>query len=415
MNPQFVFICIFVIVLIIIFSYSKSSSNSIIEGYIDAEVDANIEKELQEYKSNQDTLNTGILNTSGELEKVKQDNDVLNTKYAALKSSFNNEIQKNKDSEASLINSVKEAETALNTDVKALRDQLHKIHIPIIGKKEEDAAGYIKNPDYMKDVPAGTFLLSTDNDHADKYWDGEELRDIDSKTITKEVVDVLFPVGSVMIRYDEQDPNNFKGFEHTKWKRFQSNYVITSTSTEPIVKTGSWISKTFQLLTEHIPSHTHTATTKESQNHKHTGEAVKLSTKESTQESGIDETTLNGAIVQHAHSGKTNNDGDHSHTYDKPNFRGNGGSWGSSRQVCDGWGTPDTYGEEAKHAHFFQTNVNEGKHTHVLDINHSHSLTILKSSKHAHDFTTNPTGGNKAHTHEIELPKLKCAVWYRES
>jgi len=80
-------------------------------------------------------------------------------------------------------------------------------------------------------------------------------------------IDMIYPVGSVMLRMDSLDPGTIPGMTHTKWTRINTGYLLAGTS--PLSTGGSSTSGSTALSKSQIPSHTHTATTDSAGSHSH--------------------------------------------------------------------------------------------------------------------------------------------------
>ena len=401
------------------YTNTKEGYTNTKEGYTNPEVDLKISTAADPVMKNGETLSNLLSKVDQEVAKTKDETGMTSNKYDVITAQLNDTIAKNSDAMVRLSSQVEGAKHSMMQEVTSFSEQLNKFHTPVILESEDQINKYVQGKGVdnksnetiqadMKTVTPGTFFLATGEGQADKYWDGTKLHDIEGRPIKKEIVEIAYPVGSVMIRFDSKDPKSLPGFEHTQWQAFEGDYVLTTTDKRPEVIGGSWITKAFKLTLEHLPSHAHTGTTEQAGEHTHKGTADALAEKDNPKRKTDDKTSA------HTHTGKTNADGQHQHKYDKPNFRGNGGAWGSSRQVLDWWSNNVRTGGDGKHSHNFTTN-RDGIHKHTVNIQHSHNLDIEESGKHSHAFTTSAVGGGKEHSHEIELPRINCKVWRRIS
>jgi hypothetical protein len=71
------------------------------------------------------------------------------------------------------------------------------------------------------------------------------------------IVDFLYPIGSVMIRYDTVNPHTLPGFQNSVWRQLSAGRYI-KTATSSIGSTGgSLVTGNTTLTTTQIPSHNH--------------------------------------------------------------------------------------------------------------------------------------------------------------
>lgn len=381
------------------------------ERYTDKETDLKIAQAVSPTITKSETLDNMLQKVNEEVSKTKDETGIISTKYNAIEASLNETIAKNTDSMKDLTTQIDGAKQTMLNEVGAFNERLNKLRAPIIQKTEADADGYVKNADYMKDVPVGTLFLASGENQADKYWDGSRLRDFEGRPIKKEVVDIIYPIGSIMIRYDQRKPTELPGFEHTEWEQFEGDYVLSSTKVKPNTTGGlGWITEAIKLTTGMLPKHKHEASTAEAGVHKHEGKV-----------------SSDGA---HSHANATTNStGAHGHTFVGQQTSGffravqrhewNDGTIFRNIQNSSGgykYGGGDSEEKRIEWKHTPQGTINSnGVHSHTVNIptGGGHSHNIKEDGKHTHTITVKETGNNESHSHKIDLPKINVAVWRR--
>ncbi|KAH7817963.1 uncharacterized protein MONOS_14978 [Monocercomonoides exilis] len=150
----------------------------------------------------------------------------------------------------------------------------------------EDMCQWLSVQDNVNTLQTGqTFYLKETND-PDYWWDGTELLEIEKEQISLEnyynkseidakqislttIVNVIYPINSVIIKYDASDPS--KTYPGTSWKMITNGRFIRAASSADLIGTtsGSSTSGATTLTTSQIPSHTHSITIDNSGEHTH--------------------------------------------------------------------------------------------------------------------------------------------------
>lgn len=215
-------------------------------------------------------------------------------------------------------------------------------------------------------------------------------------TSIAEIVNVIYPIGSIIMRYDNINPNTYLGVG--SWEMIQSDrYIRTSNSGGD---TGG--SNTVNIGVNNLPQHSHTA--EDSGKHNHAVSVLNAG--------GHTHTITVEEAGAHTHPASSESAGAHNH-YLK-GYDGLGAS-GSSGIKLGGNGT-DQSGAIC---------VDAGAHTHEIGVDssgtHNHTATMTQSGTHTHTASTNRTG---EHTHvigntgggeslEVTPAYITLAVWRR--
>jgi microcystin-dependent protein len=231
------------------------------------------------------------------------------------------------------------------------------------------------------------------------------LGDIIKKLIIDEIdariKSTIFPIGFIMVRYDNIEPSTLSGLEGTTWILINSgNYIRTTTSeTEKPGLTGGSLnsgekgSRTVADIVEYITVKTVSNST---------GNA---STTTTSNTSGS--TTLTTSQIP-------------SHTHDFRTCVNSGADlvgWAANKVYCYGASdrTQTWSGRTNESCSIYPTGGSEG-HTHSipsLTVNsHSHSIPSLTVNSHSH---TVPSLTVNEHSHSIEPIFIKLAFWYRSA
>ena len=212
-----------------------------------------------------------------------------------------------------------------------------------------------------------------------------------------DIVNMLYPVGSVIIRYDTLDPGDYLNVG--TWSLIQAGKYLLTTSGEAGETGGD---NSVELSVDNIPAHTHTA--QENGTHTHN---ITIAT---AGDHSHDTTVGNGG--SHTHSASAEAAGSHNH-----NLKG----WDSRASDGNTGFRPGATGQQVS----TQIVENSGEHTHTVIMQlagtHNHTVTIEKSGTHSHvgdisdngnhNHTINKTGGGKPFTIEPEYVALR--VWRR--
>jgi hypothetical protein len=240
----------------------------------------------------------------------------------------------------------------------------------------------------------------------------------------KSLTDLIYPIGTIMVRHDSQNPATL--IPGTTWEDLSKGsngdgYYIyaSSTTTSPTAKSNEtrWTTGPTTLTTAQIPSHTHVftgAATSSTGAHTHT---LTVSNAGSHTHTG----TANSAGA-HTHAGETNYAGNHNHnsTYYR-NVKS-----GSDRRVAPGenignW-DPAYWPVNAAGDHFHSfTTKSAGAHTHSVTTvstgDHTHPASATSAGAHTHTIsgTISATGSNGSHTHSYRPPYIDVKIWKRIS
>lgn len=209
-------------------------------------------------------------------------------------------------------------------------------------------------------------------------------------------VDLFYPVGSIIFRDSEQNPNT--DYPGTTWVEFGGGRVLMSRSvTYPRGTTvGAY---THTLAVSEMPAHGHTADPPNTLSGAQTADHT---------HSGITGTES----ANHTHSGTTSGAGEHGHTSTTnvvhnlyPTPTGLGGTTSGYFEP----NYPSTTNTEPNHAHGFTTGGVSASHNHGftttgISTGHQHYVNIAP-------FATENAGGGAAHNN-IQ-PSVSVVVWKR--
>jgi hypothetical protein len=88
--------------------------------------------------------------------------------------------------------------------------------------------------------------------------DIQNIISLNNITLTQNIINLIYPVGSIMMRYDNKTPSSLPGFGFTSWSVFSSGYYLKTSTTSTVGQTGGQsTSGSTTLSIEHIPSHNH--------------------------------------------------------------------------------------------------------------------------------------------------------------
>ena len=190
------------------------------------------------------------------------------------------------------------------------------------------------------------------------------------------LVDMLFPIGSVMVRYDDKNPKNLQGFIGTDWEIISTDKYV-KTSTTGGTTGGSNNSGATTLALSQIPSHSHGFTHQFGSSGSHT----------------------------HNISGTTGTAGSHNHSVSRPGYYTTRVGLGTERQLMsryrisgDSPSDGDIWiGYAGDHSHSFSgSSGSAGSHTHTLT------------------GTIGNVGGGGSHSHSINPPYVTLVFWRRK-
>lgn len=223
----------------------------------------------------------------------------------------------------------------------------------------------------------------------------------------KEMMKKLYPVGAIYISTDNTNPATLFGFG--TWEKIEGRFILGSSSTYAVNKTGG--SETVTLTTDQIPSHSHTVTINNGGSHSHKG------------------TAANGG--SHSHTGSSDNTGAHTHTRGSMDITGSfdatdNSGWdeyatGAFSVESIGSGDEGNHGGELKRYTLTASNAwtgatsSSGAHKHTITINdggsHSHTITVNSGGSHSHTGTVGSSGSGKGHSN---MPPYYAAnIWRR--
>ena len=214
-----------------------------------------------------------------------------------------------------------------------------------------------------------------------------------------DIINVLYPVGSVIIRYDTLNPGDY--LTVGEWSLVQAGKYLLTTSGEA---GGTGGNNKVTLSVDNLPKHSHSLS--DNGNHKHTAtvDDSGLHTHNATIDNGGD----------HTHSASSDSAGEHMHGlngYDNLGASGNSGIKLGARGPDSSRGICNTDGE---HSHGITVN-SAGAHTHTAELEssgeHTHVVTLSETGEHTH--TVNETGQGEAFT--IEPEYIAVRVWRRTS
>lgn len=190
----------------------------------------------------------------------------------------------------------------------------------------------------------------------------------------EEIISTLYPVGSVIIRYDTLNPGEYLNVG--TWSLIRAGKYLLTTS-GGAGKTGG--SNSVELTVNNLPAHSHTA--EENGTHSHS-------------------LTIKSAGA-HSHNATTNNTGNHMHS-------ASANEAGSHNHNLKGWDSRATDGNTGFRpgatGQQVSTQIVEasGNHTHTVTMQvaglHKHEVTIENSGTHSH---TGDVSENGQHSHTI--------------
>jgi hypothetical protein len=257
------------------------------------------------------------------------------------------------------------------------------------------------------------------------------------------VFDLLFPVGSVLMRPADPGLSIAEGgLGIGTWQKIsgrsiigEGSYTDSSAENRSFVAGQSTGTYRHRLSTQELPSHNHSASTGTAGNHSHTVSGTTNTTGNhshtaSTGSAGSHShsLTINSAGA-HTHSSTIGAAGNHSHSLSVPRDAASGTSGNAvlGDEVREGYQRLQT-GSAGSHTHTISI-TNAGSHSHTGSTNstgsHSHSISVGTAGNHSHTVsgTTNTTG---EHTHSVTVsstggnqfhnnihPVFVAPIWYR--
>lgn len=221
-----------------------------------------------------------------------------------------------------------------------------------------------------------------------------------------EVLEKLYPVGSVILRYDEEDPNEYLGVG--TWEQIPvGRFFVTSTSGSISNGTGVTLSE------ENLPVHTHNITVDDAGSHTHTA---------TVSEAGEHTHTATSASAgAHTHDITVEEAGEHTHTT-ATSYNNNQTAAGTdyTRVVANGSESASnvvSIGSAGEHTHT-ASSASAGAHTHSITNEnageHTHTVTNASAGSHTHTATASETGEGSVFniTHSM-VSSLYVSAWRR--
>lgn len=212
-----------------------------------------------------------------------------------------------------------------------------------------------------------------------------------------DIVNMLYPVGSVIIRYDTLDPGDYLNVG--TWSLIQAGKYLLTTNGEAGETGGD---NSVSLEVKNIPAHshtlqangthTHTVTINNAGSHTHTGSVAQA-----------------GA---HQHTASTSEGGTHNHNMKGWDSRATDGTTGFRPGATGGDLSTKIIQDGGAHTHDVTVD-SAGAHTHTLTVNSAgtHTHTGSNSNAGSHTHTVNKTGEGEAFT--IEPEYIAVRVWRR--
>lgn len=212
-----------------------------------------------------------------------------------------------------------------------------------------------------------------------------------------DIVNMLYPVGSVIIRYDTLSPGDYLNVG--EWSLVQAGKYLLTTSGEA---GGTGGNNEVTLSVDNLPEHSHSLS--DNGNHKHTATV-------SNSGSHTHDATI-GSGGDHTHSATSDSAGEHMHGLKGYSDLGASGKSG----IKLGAGGPDTSkgicNTDGEHSHGITVNSG-GAHTHTAELEssgqHTHVVTLSETGEHTH--TVGNTGNGTAIS--IEPEYIAVRVWRR--
>lgn len=225
-----------------------------------------------------------------------------------------------------------------------------------------------------------------------------------------EVLEKLYPVGSMILRYDAKDPNEYLGVG--TWEKITDSAVISTTSSDDYV--GSVASAQGVTLTEaNLPAHTHNITVEDAGSHTHTA---------TVSEAGDHTHTATSASAgAHTHTITVESAGEHTHTT-ATSYNNNQTAAGTdyTRVVANGSESASnvvSIGSAGEHTHT-ASSASAGAHTHTITNEdagvHTHTVTNASAGSHTHTATASETGSGTSFTISTSnLYRIRVIAWHR--
>ena len=371
------------------------------------------------------TLNTE--NISQNANKI----GIISTNYDALSKIVQQQIDDNATDHKEFGLKISGNYDELSDSIKLINDSIASVRAPYVTNTTQDASNWLTGSG--KDIAVeGQLLLARDANEIDQWVADENgtkiAKPIHGALVPKDVIDTVYPVGSVIVRFDLRNTEDL--FPGTKWKPIDGNYVLTTNpgntrsdsaqEWDPEYVEGDLNNDVPMTLTiDQIPSHTHSVG-------KYTIEGAEHS--HSVSEKGITITMsepTNNLTHFHTFKGADNGgvivtttlSGNHSHTYSFPTRREKHGYHNRTPQsVLDADWTDRPVSDGGEHKHDINLS---GVQTDNATIEHKHSITAIQGStdkatpKLTLTGTSEKSGSGKEHSHQLQLPKIYCTLWVR--
>lgn len=198
------------------------------------------------------------------------------------------------------------------------------------------------------------------------------------------LLDRLYPIGAIIIRYDDSDPSEFLGVG--TWEIVDDGYCLMSGDSDDVGTMGEATAIT--LTTSNLPSHNHNISVDSAGSHTHTitVDSSGAHTHTVTIESAGEHT--HEATIEYAYTGTTGSD---------------------ATRIVNNDGT-----ESGGIVHI----ADAGSHTHSASTasagSHTHSATNANAGSHTHTATADNTGGGEGFTiDDSNMARMYVAVWKR--
>ena len=155
----------------------------------------------------------------------------------------------------------------INKKLKNLESELTRGD-PLIFATYDEMIEWLQNPLHLKQLVPGQSIFIKDPETPDYWFTGEEIQvlgsdipDLSDYPTKKEIVDIIYPVGTVMFRATSDSPQDY--YEGTRWQRISEGLFIQTggENLEPGEISGSLETDPVRLTSSHLPSHTHTLMT----------------------------------------------------------------------------------------------------------------------------------------------------------
>lgn len=356
---------------------------------------------------------------------------IISNNYDALNKIVQDKIDENNKDHKELGVKISGNHNELTDEIKLINKVIANVRAPYISATHETGRDWVRVGGGKDAAIEGQLILAKGENELDAWVvnrNGEKtVKPIHGAVVPKDVIDVVYPVGSVIVRFDLTNPEDI--FPGTKWKKIDGNYLLTTNpqasrndnlrAYDPVYIKGDLNKDVpMALLESQIPSHTHGVGSYKIEGATHSHDVSDKGSNSIT-------ILIKEAILKHTHGFKgpdnkgvtliTSLDGAHEHTYDHP-----------TGKVKKGFGAKDApthwQDEQRKTSksdnHHHKINL-LGVTTDAAETKHTHSISAIqgKTQEATPQLTLKErsaaTGGSAEHQHELKLPQLYCTVWVR--